>query len=69
MIKLVYFQLTFQGTDGNITHSESGMALCEGNPEEESFKRNIASRYYRTGDAKVVFSFEVVKESKPNKQG
>lgn len=66
-IKLVYFQLTFQGDDGNITHSESGMALCDGNPDGESFKRNIASRYYRTGDAKVLFTFEVVKQAKTEK--
>lgn len=67
MIKMVYYRITFQGEDGNITHSEEGMAFCEGDPNEESFKRNIASRYYRDGDHKLIFSIEEVEEPKAKK--
>jgi len=65
MIQLIHYQLTFQGEDGNITHSAEGMALCEGDPNGESFKRVIASRHYRSGDLKVAYTLTVVEEPTP----
>lgn len=65
MIQLIHYQLTFQGEDGNITHSAEGMALCEGDPDGESFKRCIASRHYRSGDLRVNYTMTVVEESDP----
>lgn len=65
MIKLIYYRVTFQDEKGNITHSNEGVALCDGDPNEDSFKRNIASRHYRSGDLKMIFSLEVLKQVKP----
>lgn len=62
-VNLIKYRLSFQGEDGNITHSAEGMALCEGDPDGESFKRVICARHYRDGDFKVLFSFEVMSES------
>lgn len=63
-IYCVYFRITFEGEDGNITHSEEGMAFCEGELDRSSFERSIVVRYVREGDARVNFQVKNMRQTR-----